>query len=96
MQEFRSMIRKVVIGVSLLGVATVALPLAQAQNSSTRGGLSGVVTDATGAVVPNAVITVVGPQGTVTQTTKTDGKYQVDGLTPGLYTVTVKAAGFTT
>ncbi|MEO7029649.1 MAG: carboxypeptidase regulatory-like domain-containing protein [Acidobacteriaceae bacterium] len=95
-----SVIQKFVVGVSLLGVSLVALPFAygqsQQQNSATRGGLAGVVTDAVGAAIPNAKITVVGPQGTINTTSDGNGHYEVTGLTLGLYNLTVSAPGFST
>jgi hypothetical protein len=66
------------------------------QNSAVRGGLAGIVTDAGGAVIPNAKVVVLGPQGTVTLTADGSGHYQALGLTPGLYTITVTAPGFET
>lgn len=66
-----------------------------AQNaSSVSGGLSGAVTDPSGAVVPGANVTLVGPQGSTTLTTAENGQYLATGLTPGVYTVTVVKPGF--
>ncbi|HVM15715.1 MAG TPA: carboxypeptidase regulatory-like domain-containing protein [Egibacteraceae bacterium] len=66
----------------------------------TAGGLqvpaiTGQVTDAgTGAPIPNATVTLVGP-GTETSTVTTaDGNYAFGGLEPGQYTVTVQADGY--
>lgn len=95
-----SVLQKFVVGGSLLGLSVAALPLAhgqsQQQNSATRGGLAGVVTDAVGAVVPNAKITLVGPQGTINTTSDANGRYEITGLTLGLYNLTVTAPGFST
>lgn len=95
-----SVLQKFVVGGSLLGMSVAALPLAhgqsQQQNSATRGGLAGVVTDAVGAVVPNAKITLVGPQGTINTTSDANGRYEITGLTLGLYNLTVTAPGFST
>jgi hypothetical protein len=65
-----------------------------AQQTSITGGLNGAITDSTGAVLPGATVTVVGPQGTKTLTTDSTGRFSINGLTPGFYDVTVQAAGF--
>ena len=67
-----------------------------AQNNATRGGLGGAVTDASGAVIPNAAVVVVGPQGSVNSKTDRTGSFNITGLTPGFYTITVSAPGFET
>jgi hypothetical protein len=80
-----------------IALAVAAFSLASglsAQNNAVRGGIAGVVTDATGAAIPNAVIVVSGPQGVVTVKSDASGTYGVSGLTPGLYSVTVTAPGF--
>lgn len=64
------------------------------QLSETRGGLAGVITDKSGAVVPDAKVTVKGPADTRVLTTDGSGRFTASDLTPGLYTVTVEKAGF--
>jgi hypothetical protein len=95
MQAFSSIFRKVVLGVTLVGVATTTVSYANAQQvNAVRGGLAGTVTDSTGAAVPNASVTIVGPQQTLNLKTSSNGRYEAGGLTLGLYTVTVAAPGF--
>jgi hypothetical protein len=67
----------------------------RAQNLTT-GGITGTVTDPSGAVVPNATVTVKSATKGTTQQTKTNssGAYQFSFLDPGSYTVTVEAPGF--
>jgi len=72
----------------------VALPAVGQESSSITGGLSGAVTDPTGAGIPGATITLVGPQGTRTLITDNLGRYSASGLTPGFYDVTVDKPGF--
>src|ERR1700690_2491408 len=66
-----------------------------AQSSST-GALSGIVTDATGAVVPNVTVTTTNTEtGQVrTATTSADGSYKIALLPPGTYRVKFESAGF--
>lgn len=62
------------------------------------GGLSGVVTDATGAVVQNAQVQIVNTATGVANSTTTDdeGKYEFDGLAAGNYRLQIQANGFQT
>jgi hypothetical protein len=60
-----------------------------------NGSLHGVVTDPSGAVVPNAVIAVKGTGGEFHAKTDGNGKYAVNNLTAGKYMVAIGAKGFT-
>ncbi len=71
--------------------------VAFAQTSVSNGSISGTVTDATGAVVPNARVTMTGPTGqTVHATTSGAGTYSSGALIPGTYSVRAEAKGFKT
>lgn len=61
-----------------------------------RGSILGRVSDATGAVVPGASITVVNEGTNVPSPTRSnaEGNYLVPLLEPGLYTITVESQGF--
>lgn len=72
----------------------LALPSAAQTNSATRGGLGGIVYDSAGAVMPGITVSITGPQGEYQDKTDTGGRYEVNGLVPGMYKVTVEAAGF--
>jgi hypothetical protein len=63
---------------------------------SSAAPLSGAVTDPSGAVLPNAQVSVKSDAtGAVfNTTTASNGTFVVPALNPGTYTVTVKAAGF--
>jgi hypothetical protein len=65
---------------------------------STAGKLTGTVTDATDAVVPNAQVVVksLATQAQFTVTTNKDGSWLVPSVSPGNYNVTVTAQGFKT
>ena len=75
-------------------VLTVSSAFAQSET----GTITGNVTDPTGAVVPNAKITVKGTTtGSVrTITTNSSGSYTVTNLQPAEYTVTAEVSGFAT
>jgi hypothetical protein len=67
------------------------------QTSISTGSIAGTVTDASGAVVPSAKITITGPTGqTVHVTTSQSGAYSAGALIPGVYTVRIEAKGFKT
>jgi Carboxypeptidase regulatory-like domain/TonB-dependent Receptor Plug Domain len=61
-----------------------------------RGLIIGQVTDPQGAVVPNATVVAVreGTQQSYTAQTSSGGDFSIPFLLPGVYTVTVEAAGF--
>jgi len=58
--------------------------------------LAGTVTDATGAVIAGASVSVTDNAAHAVRTVKTDGagRYVVDGLAPGTYQVEAQATGF--
>jgi hypothetical protein len=78
----------------LLLACLIATPL-NGQNISTAQ-LNGSVHDPSGAVVPNATITIADASKGVSRTTTSDGQgnYQILLLPPGTYTVTANAPGF--
>jgi hypothetical protein len=88
--------------IKLTGLFTVAFFaflcafLLPAQAQQTLGGITGTVTDTSGAVVPNVVVTIVGDQTqlTRTQTSNSDGSYLFVNLPIGSYTMTFKHESF--
>ena len=93
--RFSPIFWKAITGIALMGAVASASPLASAQVvSAVRGGIAGVVTDPTGAAVPGAKVVITGPQGAVTVTADSAGRYEKYDLVPGFYSVTVSAAGF--
>lgn len=68
------------------------IPAASAQTAVT-GGLNGVVTDPSGAIVSNAKVTIVNTTTADTRelTTNADGRYSAPFLKPGKYTVSATA-----
>ncbi|MFZ0733465.1 MAG: carboxypeptidase regulatory-like domain-containing protein [Candidatus Sulfotelmatobacter sp.] len=83
---------------ALLALSALLLcSAALAQTSVSNGSVSGTVTDDTGAVVPNAKVTMIGPTGqTIHATTSGQGAYSSGALIPGKYSVRVEAKGFKT
>ena len=67
-----------------------------AAQTQTTGDIAGTVTDASGAVVPNAKVVLKSNDRGTSQdtTTNKDGVYRFFLLAPGSYTVTVSASGF--
>jgi hypothetical protein len=74
--------------------ACLPMRLSAQELSGTKGGLQGVVTDSSGAVVPGAQVTVTGNSDSRTVTTNGSGHWESTSLTPGLYTVSVEREGF--
>ena len=79
-----------------VALALATLPLVAQQRSTVTGGLNGTITDTSGAVVPDATVTIQGPQGTRTEKTDSLGQYSFSALVPGYYDVKVEKNGFKT
>ena len=64
--------------------------------SVTQGAISGTISDPTGALVPNAQVTITnkGTNSVVNLTADSKGYFNVPLLQPGEYTVAIKVAGF--
>jgi hypothetical protein len=64
--------------------------------SGELGAISGIVTDPTGAVIPNTTVTAKrnGPEDTYQAVSDGDGKYLLRNLKPGMYQVTFTTQGF--
>jgi len=82
-------------GVVVVCLFVTLVPLLMAQTAGT-GALTGKITDASGAAVANAKVTVVNADGGQTQTAATgaDGVYRFAPLPPGNYRVKIEATGF--
>ena len=77
----------------LVSVTLISQSLAQTTSSAT---LRGTVKDPSGAVVPNATVTLTLVTTQSERKTKTSGEgvYTFTSLTPGIYTLTVEATSF--
>jgi hypothetical protein len=76
----------------LLAAFALSCPL-WAQNT---GSISGTVTDPSGAVIPEATVTVTNQGNNLTRSiaTNSSGYYSVTNLVPGTYTVSAEKSGF--
>ena len=89
-------VKKVITGImAVLVIALVMAPATMAQ-SLVSGDLTGTVTDPSGAVVSGATVTLQSSSTGATRTTATgaNGTYRFSLLSPGNYTVSVTATGF--
>src|ERR1700720_3696043 len=75
-----------------------ANPVAYAQGPGTSGEIRGTVTDPAGGTIPKATVEVTDPEKGISRSvvTESDGLYEVAGLPPSAYTVTVQVTGFQT
>jgi hypothetical protein len=82
--------------VLLLLMSVLFLQIAASAQTGTTGQISGSVTDQSGAVVPDATVTLtqVGTGEKRTVMTSVDGNYSVPNLSIGTYRVTVTKTGF--
>ncbi|MFY9559964.1 MAG: carboxypeptidase regulatory-like domain-containing protein [Terriglobales bacterium] len=72
------------------------LPAAYAQTSQVAGTIRGIVTDQSGAVVGDADVTATNTGNNANATTKTNGQgeYVLPSLSAGMYSLSVRKAGF--
>jgi outer membrane receptor protein involved in Fe transport len=86
------------IGLSILAVLLLVVCCAVSKAQTITGGVTGIVTDPSGAVIPNATVTATNTEtGVATQaTTNNDGAYSIRFLQIGRYKVTIASAGFST
>jgi hypothetical protein len=80
----------------LAALLQVDLSLSYAQSAANSGTISGTVTDPTGAVVPNATVSIANPVSQYSRTTTTDsaGHYRFPNVPFNPYHLTVNATGF--
>lgn len=88
----RNIVRSFPAAAALALVVTVAPAFSQSAST----GIHGDVTDPSGAVIPNATITVTRPSGkqVATTTSSATGAYSITKLAPGVYNVDITEQGF--
>ncbi len=91
--RFFSLVRTVLLLSSLLLIPVLT---SNAHAQAVFGSIVGTVTDPSGAVIPNATVTVTDTSKGIAQTTTTNGTggFEVSRLIPDPYQVTAKASGF--
>jgi hypothetical protein len=89
--------RFIQIIILLVSAILVTSPL-RAQSTTATGSVQGTLTDSTGAMVPNATITIknTGTGESFGVTTSSAGTYNSGALVPGEYTVRAEVKGFKT
>src|ERR1700694_773872 len=82
----------IAFSITVLAVCLATPGLAQ----TIFGTILGTVTDPSGAVVPNAVITITNQGENISRDVRSDaqGNYQAENMKAGLYTVSARATGF--
>jgi len=90
--------RRIWWAVAVAVACLVAVGVSDAAAQRTTGDIRGVVTDASGAVLPGVTVTLRGAsvQGTPIAVTNESGVYRFPNLAPGTYEVTAELAGFAT
>ena len=80
-----------------LGVLVALLLVPSMARAQGLGGIAGIVTDTTGAILPGVTVEVSSPaliEGTRTAVSDGQGRYSVISLAPGTYAVTFTLPGF--
>jgi hypothetical protein len=81
----------------LILMFAICVPSLMAQSAGTSG-LSGIITDPSGAAIPNVTVTLTSNDTNQvrTSTTGSDGQYKFTLLPPGSYKIRIAAMGFKT
>jgi hypothetical protein len=89
-------LRRTILGFLLLLAVSMITPAATLFGQVAGGAFTGSVTDATGAVIPSAKVTITneGTNVSATQPVNKAGLYVVPNLPPGFYTLKAEATGF--
>lgn len=84
--------------VLFIALIAACISIAAGQAASQAVSLSGTITDPSGAVIPNATVSLTTPDGHTVASVKSDssGAYHINNLKPGLYIVIAGAQGFAT
>lgn len=83
---------------ALVALAVMMLPHPMNAQTNTTGAIDGVIADPSGAIVPNATVTITNVATGTAANVKTgaNGEYRVSQLPIGTYSVSVAASGFQT
>ena len=94
---FRSVFtRRSLLTATVLGICIFLMSPGRAISQSTTGSVSGRVTDASGAIIPDAAVTITNvDKGLVTHVSSGgSGEFVALALPPGVYTLAVERTGF--
>src|SRR5512147_2885783 len=85
------------LAAAAISLAVLLAPAAGFAQTAATGNIEGVVTDATGAVLPGVTVVVRNVETNLSRETVTDeaGRYRAVALQPGTYEVAATLAGFT-
>jgi len=94
-QDFKPALRNK-LPLLLLGLLLITGLARETHAQAVYGSISGTVTDAQGAVVPDATVTITSIERNTSETATTNdsGLYVKDRLLPGTYKVTIEKAGY--
>src|SRR3984957_1155068 len=86
------------IGSIILAICAMSISATSANAQSTFGSIRGIVTDVSGAAIPEAAVALHSVEENIdrTATTDADGGYLFNNVKPGQYVVTVARTGFST
>jgi outer membrane receptor protein involved in Fe transport len=87
----------VLLYVSLISLIPWAAPAMAGQGAANPAGITGVITDNTGAILPGVTVTVTGPAlqvPSVTSVSDERGEYRLSPLPIGVYTILFELPGF--
>jgi hypothetical protein len=87
--------KRVYVALTAILLCVLLAAATAAAQTSTTGQIAGTVKDPTGAVVPNAKLTLISPSGKQQEATAdAEGHFRFPLLVPGEYTLKAEAAGF--
>src|SRR6202050_2504704 len=92
----RAVTRIAMYGLTVADLATILFPVKPFPQGETTSAIVGQVTDATGAAIPGATVTITSRETALKRSAKTDdeGRFTLPQLKPDSYSVRVEAAGF--
>src|SRR5262245_21189609 len=95
-QLFSRKFNSVVLGISLLGLLFGTKFIVPSFGQAVGGGISGVVHDQSGAVIPGATVTIQSVETGAVRTLETDadGRYVAPSIAVGHYQLTATKEGF--
>jgi hypothetical protein len=92
-------LKKLALALSMMmpaALAVMMLPHSANAQTNTTGAIDGVISDPSGAIIPNAAVAITNSAtGAIFKVTSSaTGEYRVSQLPPGPYNVVVTATGF--